>query len=89
MIIFEKKIKENIIISVPEENEISIGEVGQLIAEKFDYKERVDFDTNYSDGQYKKTVGIQKLKEIVGDNFHFTSIKDGIEITVDWFLKNK
>ena len=88
MIIFEKNITENIIISVPEENEISIGEVGQLIAENFDYKERVAFDTNYSDGQYKKTVGIEKLKEIIGDNFHFTSIKDGIEITVDWFLSN-
>jgi len=88
MIILEKNITENIIISVPEEKEISIGEVGQLIAESFDYKEKVSFDTKYSDGQYKKTVGIQKLKQILDEDFHFTDIKDGIKITVDWFLSN-
>jgi GDP-L-fucose synthase len=88
MIIFEKNIIENIIISVPEENEISIGDVGKMIAEKFDYKEKVTFDTSYSDGQYKKTVGIQKLKQILDDNFHFTHINDGIKITVEWFLSN-
>jgi GDP-L-fucose synthase len=88
MIIFEKNISENIIISVPEENEISIGEVGKLIADNFDYKERIVFDTNYSNGQYKKTVGITKLKQILAEDFHFTSTKDGIKITVDWFQNN-
>jgi dTDP-glucose 4,6-dehydratase len=44
------------------------------------------FDENYSDGQYKKTVGITKLKKIIGEDFIFTSINDGIKITVDWFI---
>lgn len=88
MIIFKKNITENIIISLPEENEISIGEIGQLIAENFDYKEKVAFDTSYSDGQYKKTVGIQKLKQILDEDFHFTDINHGIKVTVDWFLSN-
>ena len=88
MIVFEKNITENIIISVPEEKEISIGEVGQLIAENFDYKERIVFDTNYSDGQYKKTVGIERLKQVLDEDFRFTDINDGIKITVDWFLSN-
>uniref|UniRef100_A0A6C0KN81 NAD-dependent epimerase/dehydratase domain-containing protein n=1 Tax=viral metagenome TaxID=1070528 RepID=A0A6C0KN81_9ZZZZ len=88
MIIFEKNITENIIISTPEENEISIGEIGYLIAENYDYKERVSFDTKYSDGQYKKTVGINNLKNILTSDFHFTDINDGIRITVEWFLQN-
>ena len=88
MIILEKNITENVIISVPEEKEISIGELGKLIAQSFDYKEKVTFDTSYSDGQYKKTVGIQKLKQILEQDFHFTDINDGIKITVDWFISN-
>ena len=88
MIIVEKNISENIIISVPEEKEISIGEVGKLIADSFDYKEKVTFDTSYSDGQYKKTVGIKQLKQILDEDFHFTDINDGIKITVDWFISN-
>jgi len=86
MIIFEKNVNENVIISVPENEEISIGDLGKLIAEKFDYSNRVKFDENYSDGQYKKTVGITKLKNIIGEDFIFTSINDGIKITVDWFI---
>jgi GDP-L-fucose synthase len=86
MIIFEKNVNENVIISVPENQEISIGDLGKLIAEKFDYLNRVKFDENYSDGQYKKTVGITKLKKIIGEDFIFTSINDGIKITVDWFI---
>lgn len=88
MIIFEKNITENIIISVPEEQEISIGDIGKIIADNFDYGDRALFDSNYSDGQYKKTVGIDKLKNIIGDDFQFTTIKDGIKISIDWFLSN-
>ena len=88
MIIFEKNITENVIISVPEEQEVSIGDIGKIIAENFDYGDRVSFDSNYSDGQYKKTVGIEKLKNIIGDDFQFTTIKDGIKISIDWFLSN-
>ena len=88
MIILEKNITENIIISVPEENEMSICDIGKIIATNFDYEEKVTFDTSYSDGQYKKTVGIQKLKQILDKDFHFTDINEGIKITVDWFLSN-
>jgi GDP-L-fucose synthase len=88
MLLFEKNVSENIIISVPEENEISIGDVGKIIAETFEYNERVVFDTNYSDGQYKKTVGIQKLTTLLNSDLQFTSIKDGIKLTIDWVIDN-
>ena len=44
---------ESIILSV--KDEISIKEVGEIIAKKFEYQDRIIFNTNYSDGQYKKT----------------------------------
>jgi GDP-L-fucose synthase len=88
MILFEKNVNENIIISVSEEDEISIGDVGKTIAETFDYSDRIVFDESYSDGQYKKTVGIEKLKELLDDDFQFTGIKEGLQKTIEWFIKN-
>jgi len=88
MIILKKDIKENIILSVPEDKEISIGEVGKIIAKCYDYIDRIRFDKSYSDGQYKKTVGIDLLNKYITD-FNFTKIEDGIKTTVDWFKQNK
>ena len=89
MLVFENDIKENIILSVSHHDEVSIGTIGQIIADVFSYKERIVFDDSYSDGQYKKTVSNAKLLELIGD-FKFTNIEDGIKKTVDWFIeKNK
>lgn len=88
MILFEKNVTENIIISVSEEDEISIGDVGKIIAETFDYSDRIMFDESYSDGQYKKTVGIEKLKKILDNDFRFTDIKEGLQKTIEWFITN-
>jgi GDP-L-fucose synthase len=77
-------IYDNVILSVPEKGEISIGDVGKLIANAFEYGDRIKFDTNFSDGQYKKTV-ISHYAE----NYTFITIEDGINQTVQWFLKNK
>ena len=89
MILFEKNVVESVILSVPEKDEISIGDVGKIIAETFDYSDKVVFDENYSDGQYKKTVEIDKLINIIGKDFEFTNIRDGIKITIDWFISKK
>ena len=88
MIVFESNITENIILSVPEEDEISIGDVGRLIARCYDYEHRVTFDASYSDGQYKKTVGIETLSKYAPD-FKFTPIAEGIRQAVEWFVQNK
>jgi GDP-L-fucose synthase len=77
-------IYDNVILSVPEKGEISIGDVGRLIANAFEYGDRIKFDANFSDGQYKKTV-ISHYAE----NYTFINIEDGINQTVRWFLKNK
>lgn len=46
------------------------------------------FDTSYSDGQYKKTVSVQKLINLIG-NFNFTALEQDIKKTVDWFINEK
>jgi len=79
---------DNIILSVPEKDEVSIKDIGTFISQSFDYENHIVFDTSFSDGQYKKTVSAEKLLTLVND-FKFTNIKDGIEKTIRWFEKNK
>jgi GDP-L-fucose synthase len=78
--------EDNIILSVPESHEISIGNVAKIIARCFDYEDRIVFDTLFSDGQYKKTVSADKIKRLIGD-FEFTDIEEGIQKTVEWFVE--
>lgn len=78
-----------IILSVGEEDEISIGEAAQLIANAFsdDIELELEFQPNYSDGQFKKTANNQKLRKYLPD-FKFTPIEVGIKETVHWFRQN-
>jgi GDP-L-fucose synthase len=84
MIIFEHNIPNNIILSTPQE--MSIRDIGRHIARCFDYEDRITFDTTFSDGQYKKTVGIENLRQYAPD-FEFTPIAEGIPKAVDWFVQ--
>jgi GDP-L-fucose synthase len=88
MIILERYNEDNIILSVPEKDETSIEDISKMIAKNFEYEDKIKFDTSFSDGQYKKTVSINKLKSLIGD-YPFTSIDEGIKKTVDWFKMNK
>jgi len=45
------------------------------------------YDTNYSDGQYKKTADNSKLIKLYGD-YQFVSIENGIKRSVQWFKNN-
>ena len=78
----------NIILSVPEQDEISIGNLAHLIAKTMHYEDRIVFDTSYSDGQYKKTVSNDKCLSLSPD-FQFLPVENGIQLTVDWFIKSK
>lgn len=75
---------DNIIISPKEE--LSISDIGYLIAKKFNY-DNIEFDSNYSDGQYKKTVNNSFLLSIIKD-FKFTSIDYGLSKTINHFIFN-
>jgi GDP-L-fucose synthase len=87
-ILLTENVPDNIILSVPESQEISIAEVGNLIAKNFDYQDHIEFDNNYSDGQFKKTVSNKRLLTLFPD-FKFISVQDGIQRTIQWFLENK
>jgi len=72
----------NIILSPTQE--VSIKEIAEIICEKFDYHNIV-FDSNFSDGQYRKTADNSKLMKLIG-NFEFTDLKVGISETIDHFI---
>lgn len=77
-----------IILSVDEEEEVSIKDVAYIIADAFDipfYK--IVFDTTKSDGQYKKTATNKKLRKLLPD-YKFTYLKNGIYETCKWFKEN-
>ena len=83
--LFSYKERENIILSVSKKEEVSIEQVAKIIAEKMDYNTHLIFDTSKSDGQYKKSVSNQKLLSLYPD-FKFTTIENGLNQTIDWFL---
>jgi GDP-L-fucose synthase len=77
----------SIILSVGENDEVSIKDVAMEIGRSFDYKDRIVFDTTFSDGQYKKTADNHKLMNLIGD-FEFIGIEEGIKRSVEWFVEN-
>jgi len=79
--------KDTLILSVDEKDEISIKDVALNIAKAYDYQDKIEFDSSYSDGQYKKTADNSKLKKLIKD-FEFTKFEDGIEKSVKWFIDN-
>ena len=79
---------EPIILSVDEDDEMSIKNIAFMIAEAFEIDEtQIIFDDTKSDGQYKKTASNKKLRTLLPD-YKFKSIKDGISETCKWFQDN-
>ena len=78
--------KDSIILSVNEDDEVSINDVVKEISKYFNYS-NIKYDTSFSDGQYKKTAANSKLRQLYR-NYNFTKIDDGIKNTVKWFIKN-
>lgn len=81
---------EPIILSVGEEDEVSIKQVAESIVEAMEYKGSVEvrrqikpfsavilqYDTSKADGQYKKTASNAKLRKYLPD-FKFTPFNEG------------
>lgn len=76
---------ESVIVSA---SETSIANVAKIIADKFEYGDRMVFDETYSDGQYKKTADNSLLLSLIGENYEFTDINEGINASIDWFIAN-
>jgi GDP-L-fucose synthase len=71
------------VIITPKE-EYSIKSISEMINHHFGCK--MEFDSNFSDGQYRKTADNSKLMNIFS-SFKFTSVHTGISETVEWFKK--
>jgi GDP-L-fucose synthase len=76
-----------LILSPSEDSEVSIGDVARLVAKCFDYEDHIVFQSEFSDGQYKKTADNTRLINRIG-SFKFTNIEDGIAMSVKWFVEN-
>uniref|UniRef100_A0A667YDY6 GDP-L-fucose synthase n=1 Tax=Myripristis murdjan TaxID=586833 RepID=A0A667YDY6_9TELE len=76
-----------IILSVAEEDEVSIKDAVEIIAQSMDFKGKILFDTTKSDGQMKKTASNAKLRRYL-PNFTFTPLKEAIQMTCSWFVAN-
>jgi GDP-L-fucose synthase len=78
---------EPIILSVPEEAEVTIKEAAMAVVEGMGYTGKVTFDTSKADGQHKKTACNDKLMKL-NPNFKFTPFSAAVAKTCAWFEAN-
>jgi GDP-L-fucose synthase len=80
----------SIILSVDPADEISIAQVVRHIADAIGFDNAIVYDTAQADGQFKKTADNAKFKRLYGAEspFAFTSIRQGLRETVQWFVQN-
>jgi len=76
-----------ITLSVDESAEVSIKDVALAVAKAMKFEGEVVFDTSKADGQFKKTACNKKLRSYRPD-YSFTSMEEGVQKAVDWFLEN-
>lgn len=78
---------EPLILSVDEEQEVTIYQVAEAIARSFDFKGKIVCDSTKADGQYKKTASNRKLRSLY-PNFIFSDFEESIKASVRWFIEN-
>lgn len=74
-------------IIISNSQEISIEDVVITICKIIGFKNKIIFNTNKPDGQFRKPSDNSYLKSIIGDH-KFTSLVDGLEQTIEFFIKN-
>ena len=74
------------IINVGSNEERSIKDIVYYIAESMNFnKENIIFDDSKPMGVLKKSMDNNKFLKL--SNYKFTNLKDGIQKTVDWYIK--
>ena len=68
-------------------NEISIKDLVYLIADIYDYKGKIIWDTSKPEGQYRKPSDNSVIRSIAPD-FKFTPIEEGLKKSIEWFIEN-
>lgn len=67
--------------------EVSIRQLVETVTFALGYEGKVNWDLRKPDGQMRKPSDVSKLRTLRGD-FKFLSLSDGVNRTVDWFVKN-
>ncbi|KIK68302.1 hypothetical protein GYMLUDRAFT_35688 [Collybiopsis luxurians FD-317 M1] len=78
---------EPLILSVGEDEEVSIKEVADAIVKAVGFEGAYSFDTSRADGQYRKPASNKKLLSLIGD-FKFTPFEEALNESVQWFVQN-
>jgi GDP-L-fucose synthase len=74
-----------IILSTSEE--VSIGDLVEVIAKAVGYEGNIIFDKSKPDGQFRKPTSNLRLQDFVPE-YKFTPLEKGIKQTVEWFKEN-
>jgi GDP-L-fucose synthase len=74
-------------INVGVGKDITIRELAHIIKEEVGYEGRITFDQIHPDGTPQKLLDISRITSLGWSAG--TSLRDGIHLTLDWFLKNK
>ena len=79
---------DNHTINVSSKNNKNIKNYANVICNKLDYDfKKIKFDKTKFVGVKNRSINNKFLLKILED-FKFTSIEDGIEKTIDWYMKN-
>ncbi|KAL7004502.1 hypothetical protein EMMF5_005983 [Cystobasidiomycetes sp. EMM_F5] len=83
----EYKEIDPLILSVGEDEEVSIKQVADAIVKAMDFQGQYEMDASKADGQFKKTASNAKLLKYLPD-FKFTPFEEALNESVEWFLQN-
>ncbi|KAJ7253022.1 hypothetical protein B0H12DRAFT_1117094 [Mycena haematopus] len=78
---------EPIILSVGEDEEISIKDLTDAIVKAVGFDGHYSFDTSRADGQFRKPASNKKLIDRIG-GFQFTPFDQALDMSVKWFIEN-
>jgi len=78
---------EPVILSVGENEEVSIKAVADAIVKAVGFQGSYSFDTTRADGQFRKPASNEKLLGLIG-GFEFTPFNQALDTTVKWFVEN-
>ena len=76
-----------LIVGPPVKDELTIKDLVNKIIKEFDFNGEIVFDSNFPEGQLKKTVSDDELLEYI-PHFKFTSLDVALKQTIDYFIDN-
>jgi GDP-L-fucose synthase len=67
---------------------VTIKSLAEIIAKKLNFKGSLEWDTSKPNGVMRKVLDVSRMKNIFSD-FSPLSLEEGLDLTLDWYLKNK